>query len=246
MSEDDKKNEMANSLVAGVKNLFEKIFLHKKIFIVLIILIAAGYYVYLQKNENSNGISKVSNKQVDSILADEPEEDYDIYGMIGSIRGNEIKILEFSSSDSSDVEGSGSERDGEEEETDSEENAISLGGSSSSMPGGGNMPSGGDRGSGGPGGFGESTATSRETMMETLEEMSIGTDTVTVPVGIPIVRKAGSSTSVVEDESATLEDLTSDTLVIVWLKESDDEEGEVVEKVAAYIEIVGKVDMGSD
>ena len=226
----------------------------KKMVIAAVILIAAGavYFCFSSSQNSDGGGQGTALTGAESGLVSEPERDADIYGMVTSIKGNQITIMKFDPSTMPGAKKSGSSAD---EQATTDENAISLGTSSSVMPGagGGKMPGGGGMPGGGPGGGSSSTSSTREDKLEELKKTSIGTETVTVPVGIPILVQSSSVDGQTTQEMTTIRDLTSDTVVILWLKSEEiqtdvNADGAVAEesstlRTADYVNIVGKVDM---
>ena len=228
----------------------------KKMIIAAVILIAAGvvYFRFLSSQKSDGGGGQdTALTGAESGLASEPERDADIYGMVTSIKGNRITVMKFDPSTVPGAKKSGSDA---VEQTTTDENAISLGTSSSAMPGaggGGRMPGGGGMPSGGPGGGSSSTSSTREDKLEELKKTSIGTETITVPVGIPILVQSSSADGQTTQEMTTIRDLTSDTVVILWLKSEETQtdtnaDSAVMEesstlRIADYVNIVGKVDM---
>lgn len=216
---------------------------------ILLIVFVVGLAVWIYKSQNNiapsdsgSGVAVRSENVNSSELANEPDRDADIYGMITSIKGNKITILKFDPSTMP-----GSKTSGSSSEDEASENVISLG-QSSSMPSGGGQggpPSGG--GFGREGGIGGSGSTTRQTKLEELKATSIGTETIEVPVGISIIDK---STAQVTFEAGSFKDLSSDTMVVIWLDEdgavetkNQDGEQEEEKRIAEFINITGKVDM---
>lgn len=219
----------------------------KKIIVILTVLsIGVGLSWYLlwgEKSANSRRGGAAVSENEGSNLPSEPDRDADIYGMITSVKGNQITILKF---DPSTMPGAKKNTDSKEDAA-TEENAISLGQTDmASGPGGGRMPSGGvmpsrpsGTSTGGPfdsaAGGGESTT--RESKLEELKANSIGTETITVPVGIPISIRSDAAAS---SEAGNLTDLTSDTMVVLWLKIAG---SDTTQSVAEFINVTGKVEM---
>lgn len=185
---------------------------------------------------------------ISSDLASEPDRDADIYGMITSVKGNQITILKF---DPSTMPGAKKDSSSEQEPT--EENALSLG-TSSTMPAGGppsgggmpNRPSSGSSksgSSGGPGGgFGGSSST-RADKLEELKSTSIGTETIVVPVGIPVLVKSTGADGQDSAEAGNLTDLTSDTVIMLWLKDASINDNDATLRAAEFVNVNGTVDM---
>lgn len=223
---------------------------HKKIAAVLALcLVAAGGLAYLRARQDTSATPDFSGAAFssgDGSLAAEPDREADIYGMVTSIKGNQITIMKFDPATMPGAKKSGSGAGSEEEAV--SENAISLGTSNAmSGPGGkqGGPPSGGGMpGDRGGGGSSSAATTTRESKLEELKADSIGTETVTVPVGIPILVQSSSANNseAAVMEMGTIRDLTSDTVVILWLK-PEDGDGDEVTRSAAYVNVTGKVDM---
>ncbi len=236
----------------------------KKIAILTVVaVIGIIVFSYFSREKPLSGTEQPSETGVQNLeLTEEPDRDADIYGMITSVKGNQITILKF---DPSTMPGAKENGIAKETEESSGENAISLG-TSSSMPSGGpggngGMPGNGSRDGGGgmPGGFGGSSSSTREEKLEELKKTSIGTETITVPVGISILVQSTASDGQSSVEMGNLKDLTSDTVVVLWLKESEDNEnaesgavknsgnGTEAENseqhIAEFINVTGKVDM---
>lgn len=227
----------------------------KKMMIAAVILVVAGvvYSRFSSSQKSDGGGQDTALTGAESSLASEPERDADIYGMVTSIKGNQITIMKF---DPSTMPGAKKSGNGADEQMTTDENAISLGTSSSAMPGaggGGRMPGGGGMPGGGPGGGSSSTSSTREDKLEELKKTSIGTETVTVPVGIPILVQSSSADGQTTQEMTTIRDLTSDTVIILWLKPEEKQTNANADNTAAeesptlrtadYVNIVGKVDM---
>ena len=142
----------------------------------------------------------------------QPKRTADVRGVVKSIIGNEATVLKM------DIPSG-------------ERNASSTpsGTSSSTRPaisltGTGNVPSGGTRGGGnfrGPGGAGEGGTTDRAAMLAELKKMSTGEEKVIIPVCIQMLKSSVDTTtkkrSMIE---ATLEDITADKMITIWLNAS--------------------------
>lgn len=200
------------------------IFGKRKLVLLVFVLLAAASLWSLYEQGGRTVPSVREGKTVDSTeLASVSARDADIYGMIVSVEGNRITVLKF---DPSTMPGA-KQSQAQATETQSE-NAISLG-TTSGIPGApSGMPSGmpGERG-----GFGGSGSTTRSAKLEELKKISIGTATITVPIGIPIAVSAEGGM-----EAGTLKDLTSDTVVVLWI-------GDASTQTAEYVQVTGTVDM---
>jgi hypothetical protein len=208
----------------------------KWIFMLVLILLVGGLaWSYLSQGKSS-GVNNQNNSSINSQKQSPqsqsvPSRDADIIGMIESVKGNQITVLKF---DPSNIPAAAGQQTGSKQKTDMSENAISLGTSSSGMPGAGGPPAGFSGGSSGPpAGFGGSSSgtSTRATILSELKTASKGTETITVPIGIPIL-KAGAT-------GVAFTQLASDTVVEIWLDEAGNE------SKAAFVNITGKVSMSN-
>lgn len=206
----------------------------KRYFLLFLLLaaVAAGAYFMQQKGAVGNTGTAATSKSESDQVASQPQREADAYGMITAIKGNQITLMMFSPSLMPGAKQSGASSDMPTATTDG--NAISLGTSSTQGGPPQGMPAGGF------GGQFSSTST-RAAKLDELKKTSLGTETITVPVGIPIIVQAsgtmGGQSTV---ESGTLKDLTSDTVVSLWLKDA----AASGTATAEYISVSGKVDMG--
>jgi len=213
------------------KNALRRTGARKVLLALAIVALSAGGLVFRDVLETDlSGADDAAGKPSLEV-ADEPARDADVYGMITAVRGNQITVLELDPATSLGAEAD--DAAGGEEATKGE-NAISLR-TSSGLPG---IRRSGGMSADGPGGFGGATATTRADKLEELKKSSRGTRTVTVPVGITIAL-AVSGPDAPAREAGALTDLTSDTLVSLWLADGGND-GPVS---AAYVEVTGKMDM---
>lgn len=133
----------------------------------------------------------------------QPERQADIRGIVKSIVGNEVTILEIEM-------GSGR---GQASSTEGTINrpTVSLTGETSGPPAGG-------RGMG-MGGGPDSANTDRSEMLARLKEMSTGEVKVTIPVGIRML-KSSSNNNQREMLEANLSDISADKNLMIWLDPS--------------------------
>jgi hypothetical protein len=196
----------------------------KWIIILLLILFVGGFawnYLSQGKSSGANNSQKQS-PQSQSI----PNRDADIVGMIESVKGNQITVLRF---DPGNIPAAAGQQTGIEQKIGTEENAISLGTSSSGMPAGG--PPAGFSGPSGGGSFFSGGSGTRATILSELKAGSTSTEVITVPIGIPIL-KAGVT-------GVAFTQLASDTVVEIWLDAAGSE------SKAAFVNITGKVSMSN-
>lgn len=212
---------------------------------VLILLVGGLAWSYLSQGKGV-GVNNLNKSSTDSQKQGPqsqsvPSRDADIIGMIESVKGNQITVLKF---DPSNIPAAAGQQTGMEQKIGMGENAISLGTSSSSMPGAGGPPGGFSSNGGPPEGFsgsgsgsskgGSSSSggsTSRASILSELKTASKGAETITVPIGIPIL-KAGAT-------GVAFTQLASDTVVEIWLNTEGNE------SKAAFVNITGKVNMSN-
>lgn len=218
----------------------------KWIIVFVLILLAGGLaWSYLSQgkgsgvtNSNKSGInSQKQGPQSQSV----PRRDADIIGMIESVKGNQITVLKF---DPNNIPAAAGQQTSSKQKIGTNGNTISLGTSSSGMPGappggfsmpGAGGPPGGFSGSGSGSSKGGSSSsggpTSRASILSELKTASKGAETITVPIGIPIL-KAGTT-------GVAFTQLASDTVVEIWLDAAGNE------SKAAFVNITGKVNMSN-
>lgn len=192
----------------------------KKFLLLLTLLFGVSLTLSACSKPPVNNIQNSSNPQQNnggprSRMPDfgQPDRPADVRGVVKSIIGNEAVILKV------DMKaGRG------------DQNASSTTGSNN-IPGTRQTPSvslngaNGNRrafSGGGPGGQGGSgTATDRTAMLERIKAMSTGEETITIPVGIQMLKASSDATAkqpmMVE---ATLSDIVSDKSITIWLASS--------------------------
>ena len=145
----------------------------------------------------------------------QPDRVPDVRGVVKSIMGNEATILKIDMKGGRGQNASSTPAGGDASNT-RQAPAISLSGTNRSVDGGG-----GRNWNGGPGGQGGSGTTDRAAMLERMKAMSTGEETITIPVGIQMLKSSSDTTAkqrtMVE---ATLSDITSDKSVTIWLASS--------------------------
>jgi hypothetical protein len=141
----------------------------------------------------------------------QPERAPDVSGIIKSVVANKVVVIELPGRDTNRNLPVGTE----ENTQDSVEPASvtrPIGFGSSGMPMGGGRP---------PMEQGED---SRAQMLEKLKEMSVGEKTITIPVGIQMLKPGASGSDAPEMLEATLKDIVADKMIMVWLNETAGEE----------------------
>lgn len=225
----------------GVKGL-----LKNKLFIFIVLLLGGGaLLVCLPQSKFFGAFVPIADEKMDSqssSASEVPDRDPDIVGMIEAVSGNEITVLEFDP-DTADVPMTGTQS----VKKSTSENAISLG-QTSSMPSGGGMPGGGPGGESSRSSSSSSKSSSsssgnsssnRETIMAELKSASTGKQKIIVPIGISILKVANAEGGT-QEENTSFTDLTSDTMVKIWLKKTEDGKS-----VAEFVDITGKVNMSN-
>lgn len=155
----------------------------------------------------------------------QPEKPADIRGVVKSITGNEATIIKI------DTPANGRNASSSQEKPADNQTGATQDRPSVSLSGSG-VPSGGRMMGGGPGEPGRNnTESSRATMLENLKAMSSGEEKVVVPVGIQMLKSnINSDSKKVEMVAATLEDITADKMITVWLNASSTDK-----KIAEFI-----------
>jgi hypothetical protein len=148
----------------------------------------------------------------------QPDRVPDVRGVVKSIVGNEATILKIDMKAGRGQNASSTPANGDASNT-RQAPAISLSGNTRNGAGGGARAWTG--GAGGPGGPGGSGTTDRAAMLERMKAMSTGEETITIPVGIQML-KSSSDTAAKQRTmvEATLSDITSDKSVTIWLASS--------------------------
>lgn len=170
--------------------------------------IGGGAYLYSQKvAEGGLGIGKNLQQGPEDQDLNLPDRDSDIMGIVESVKGNQITVLKLDSSSMPQVnkdEASGDNVQKKERPS-------------------GDMPQG-ERPTGAPanGASGQRpTGGASDTMISELKAKSIGTETITVPVGIAIYKESGMG----QWKEATIADITANTMVTIWLNQDVAEGG---------------------
>ncbi|MCU0679491.1 MAG: hypothetical protein MUC28_03555 [Planctomycetes bacterium] len=189
------------------------------------LLLASACAKKTDSTTTSRGASDIASRRPDF---GQPERAADISGLVQSITANEVTVLKIDRPE----RGSASSTNGN-----TERRGDFPAGGGTSLPNlsgesGNRMFAGGAGGGGrmvvmgGPGGpGGEIGATERSAILEQLKAMSSGSVTVTIPVGIRMLKpdttgETESQRRQVNMAEATLADITADKMVSIWLDES--------------------------
>jgi len=174
--------------------------------LLVILLIAAPFLTGC----SSKGQETAGQPRMEKRFFDQPERRVDVMGVVKSVVGNEVTILKIEMPE-------GGQRGGEQgvepnQEQGDEEKTPTLGGFNGG-PGGG---PGGMRG-----GFGGNGSTNQEEIIQMIKERSTGEVTVTVPVGIKMMKNSGQAQGQEPAiEEATLADVAQDKMVSIWLDQN--------------------------
>jgi len=193
-------------------------FLILPLFLTLIFLISACSFGKNQANrqvgnQNSGSANSVGRGEPRMPDFGQPDRLPDLRGLVKSVTGNEVVILKVDLRGGRNDQASSTRPEAENGQApQGQAPAASLNG-----PGGQNQRfdmMGGSR-------PGEEDASARADMLARLKEMSTGEETVTIPVGIkmlkPQVDTATKQRTMVE---ATLNDITADKTITIWLNAS--------------------------
>lgn len=193
----------------------------KAIFFTGIFFILTGVLLLSGCSKSQDNTSAVNNTSRLNRRPDfgQPERQADVNGLVKSVTGSEVTILKM---DRAQRDTAADSEAGTEGSTDSGQRPANLGATLNGGTTGG--PAGGGRRMGGFGNGGppdEWDEDSRTAMLEQIKAMSSGEETVTIPVGIQMLKPdttAGSGQP--EMLEATLADITADKMIQVWLDES--------------------------
>ncbi|HAM87964.1 MAG: hypothetical protein US83_C0001G0094 [Candidatus Falkowbacteria bacterium GW2011_GWC2_38_22] len=140
----------------------------------------------------------------------QPERNADITGIVKSISGNEVTIIKIERQERPE-----NTEKTKDTETDTTKTAPVLGTGTN----GGRFP-----GAGGGMGRGMNMDTDQQAaMLERIKAMSTGDVTVTIPVGIKMLKPDTEITDKMDMVEANLSDITKDKMINVWLDESESE-----------------------
>jgi hypothetical protein len=186
-----------------------------------------------QQNPDQAGPNGRGNRMPDF---GQPDKQADISGLVKSITGNQVTIIKMDRS--SRGQATSTEANGANGQTNNQNrsgNNLSRTISGSTGGPGGMMGGGGQR----PDGQGTQSAESRTAMLEQIKKMSTGEVTVTIPVGIKMLKSdtttSGQQPGMIE---ATLADVTTDKMINVWTDESTTNGSSTDKKVASFVLIM--------
>ncbi len=205
----------------------------------------ALFSIFLLPGCGTADANTASDQSQEEVLAvQRPEREPDMMGMVSGMVGNQVTILLFNQEDMPFGQRSATEQTSDDNKTDQGTalNPATVFGSS-----GGTAGTGMGRGMGGgfrgapPGSEGGTGTFDREAMLEARNEMlkelkakSIGTETIMIPVGIPIIsggRPGGESGA---QNQISFSDIQKDSLITVWLNPEVQDK-----KVAEFVALMG-------
>lgn len=173
-----------------------------------------------QQTQTTNQVNNQSGAQMpERRMPDfgQPETDPQVTGIVSNMIGNEITILKIERPEPGEggegMPGFGMNANSENNEVNTENKALQLGGTQmGGRPGGGFM-----RGGTRP----DMDEDAQAQMLERIKEMSTGEETVIIPVGIRMLKPDTEAESreptMVE---ASLEDIEENKMIQIWLDES--------------------------
>lgn len=143
----------------------------------------------------------------------QPETQPSLSGIVKTIVGNEVTILKIDRP-AGQMGGGANQLSAKTEGDNSQEkkSSVSLGGSPMGGPGMGGPGMGGNRR--------QATAEEKTSMIEMFKEISSGEETVTIPVGIRMLKSSDGASQERGMVAATLEDIKQDSMLTIWLDES--------------------------
>lgn len=143
----------------------------------------------------------------------QPDKKADVSGIVKAIVGNEVTIIKI-------------ERPERPENAETDKNTAEKNGEARNAPAfgagtnGARIPGGGAGMGGGLGRGGNMDADAQAAMLERLKAMSTGEVTVTIPVGIKMLKPNTDSTKKMEMIEANIGDVVKDKMVNIWLSEN--------------------------
>lgn len=168
----------------------------------------------------------------------QPDRQADISGLVKSISGNQVTIIKMDwpnrDRNATGTPGNfGNNRNNNQRQNPTNITRGITGGTGGS--GGGRFMGGPGMGGGPPG---EQDENSRTAMLEQIKKMSTGEITVTIPVGIKMLKPDTAGTdkqpTMVE---ATLADITIDKMINIWTDEADNNASST-SKIASFVLII--------
>jgi hypothetical protein len=190
--------------------------------------------------------SAQSGLQNHELTVQRPEREPDMMGMVSNMVGNQVTILLFNEEDMPfnrgvQSEGSGATPSNAQSQGSTLNPQAAFGGTTA--PAGTGMGRGmgsGFRGvpPGGEGGTGtfdrEAMLAAREEMLKELKSKSIGTETIMIPVGIPIIGGVRTGVESGAQNQISFSDIQKDSLITVWLNPEVQDK-----KVAEFVALMG-------
>lgn len=202
-------------------------------------VLIALFSIFLLPGCGTADANTASAQPQDEVLAvQRPEREPDMMGMVSGMVGNQVTLLLFNEEDM--PMNRAMRPEGERDQQDqNRERSATLNPSQALGATGGTMPRmGGGMGTGMRGGQGadgqmvdrEAMLAMRNEMLKELKSKSIGTETITIPVGIPIV---GGGRPGAEDQ-IDFSSIQQDSIITVWLNNEIDDR-----KVADFVVLIG-------
>ena len=149
----------------------------------------------------------------------QPKEQPDIRGIVKSIVGNQVTVLKLDRPQNASEQNDETKK--EDSDTASGNNAkipVRMGGTGMMMGGPGGRPGG------------EDESSTREDMLERIKAMSTGEETITIPVGIQMLKPSSDGSKKMEMVEASLSDIAADKSITVWLNKDITDK-----KVASFV-----------
>jgi hypothetical protein len=148
----------------------------------------------------------------------QPQKPADLRGVVTAVVGNQVTILKIAVTGGRRQASSTSDTSGGNASGTTRTPALALGATGGTRGGFGGAGGGGFRGGAGGGG---SSTTDRAAMIAQLKTMSTGSVTITIPIGIKMMKfGVDPDTQQRLVEEATLADIATDKMITVWLNAS--------------------------
>ncbi|MFZ6015464.1 MAG: hypothetical protein ACOYUZ_03860 [Patescibacteria group bacterium] len=184
--------------------------------------------------------------QDEVLMVQRPEREPDMMGMVSNMVGNQMTILLFNEEDmpmrqarpdgTGDAQGDANQNQRQGSGFNPTQALGANGGTGGGRMMGGPGMGGGFRGQGQDGQAFDRTAMeeARKEMIKQLKERSIGSETITIPVGIPIIGGFRPGGEPGAGNQLSFSDIEKDSMITVWLNQEVQDK-----KVAEFVSLMG-------
>ncbi|MBU2567026.1 hypothetical protein KKG46_05735 [Patescibacteria group bacterium] len=190
---------------------------------------------------NANNVD-MADRPAENLIVQRPERDPDMMGMVSNLVGNQATILLFNEEDmpfaTSTRSAQGSSQGGQDQGAGFNPSAA-FGATGGAVGAGRGMGGGFSGAAGGQGPDGQAfdrdaMLAARDEMIKELKAKSIGSETVTIPVGIPIIGGGRSGADQGGASQISFSEIQKDSLITIWLNQ------DITDKnVAEFVSLMG-------